>query len=548
MIKSPDDEDLMDVVERVLTADTADLRELALIAKADPRTLYIGTSLDGVDLRGQDLRGMLLTNLDRAKVRTDAATRLDLPEWDLDDDPEGDAQPLPDALVFIPIQRLWGLVERSGLPTSDAAYFGPGDAAQFVAACRTFPGAKLVLIERDRDRGWPWEDAPLPKDVVVLVYDRKLTHLSPREKLGAGSFRDAPRVLIPTLREERPAALAGVARFPTALRDAIIYFSADWDTLYHFARKMRRTAFLRAAGTPTSPDAWIQMYSWAVTLGVQAAEGWRMGLPRGRSRLREPEYEEFLFERLRWQEVDLPPKTKFFAAALFAMDERELMREELSYAQGVLNILSAQHWAVKRISRNSPTRVPRLQVQAGKEVIELSVAANPKSVNKGVFTPKELSQVNLQDLPIVVTEMADTATVVARAVQNEELRASVRDLVNLEARDGFVWRLIANISKRMAKTGDFVQRTQFLTILAFHALRSERGSAPPLPLPAMLNDPDFIQSKKLRLVNMEVLRSGHLSFQIVVSETYRHGNNTSHLERDILHFGMLIDETGPMFL
>ncbi|MFG1345481.1 hypothetical protein V5F59_11350 [Xanthobacter autotrophicus DSM 431] len=67
--------DWFKAIERVLRASTGDLRELAQIAGADPKTLYVGTSLDGVDLRGQDLRGMILTN--REGAITDEATLLD---------------------------------------------------------------------------------------------------------------------------------------------------------------------------------------------------------------------------------------------------------------------------------------------------------------------------------------------------------------------------------------------------------------------------------------------------------------------------------------
>ena len=57
-------------VEDVLKADTGDLRQLAVLAGGDPATFYLGTPMDGADLRGQDLRGMLFTGLDPAKSAT----------------------------------------------------------------------------------------------------------------------------------------------------------------------------------------------------------------------------------------------------------------------------------------------------------------------------------------------------------------------------------------------------------------------------------------------------------------------------------------------
>ena len=61
--------DFLSGLNAIFEADTGDLRQLALLAGEDPRTLYIGTSLDGADLRG-----MILTGLDTRKVRHDSKT------------------------------------------------------------------------------------------------------------------------------------------------------------------------------------------------------------------------------------------------------------------------------------------------------------------------------------------------------------------------------------------------------------------------------------------------------------------------------------------
>ncbi|WP_421736799.1 hypothetical protein [Caulobacter sp.] len=72
-----DGEDWTLVVERVLVAQTADLRELALLANADPETFYLGTRLDGVDICGQDLRGMHFSDLRLSHVKHDEGTLID---------------------------------------------------------------------------------------------------------------------------------------------------------------------------------------------------------------------------------------------------------------------------------------------------------------------------------------------------------------------------------------------------------------------------------------------------------------------------------------
>jgi signal transduction histidine kinase len=48
----------LETVVTLLTANTADLRELALIAGGDPATFYLGVDVSKIDFSGQDIRGM----------------------------------------------------------------------------------------------------------------------------------------------------------------------------------------------------------------------------------------------------------------------------------------------------------------------------------------------------------------------------------------------------------------------------------------------------------------------------------------------------------
>lgn len=50
--------EMMGKIHAVLEADTENLRELCQVVGDDPRTFFIDSDLDGVDVRGQDLRGM----------------------------------------------------------------------------------------------------------------------------------------------------------------------------------------------------------------------------------------------------------------------------------------------------------------------------------------------------------------------------------------------------------------------------------------------------------------------------------------------------------
>lgn len=66
-------DDLDDVLFRLLTANTGNLRELAEIAGERPESFYLGTNLTGVDITGQDLRGMALPGLHIARENNSAS-------------------------------------------------------------------------------------------------------------------------------------------------------------------------------------------------------------------------------------------------------------------------------------------------------------------------------------------------------------------------------------------------------------------------------------------------------------------------------------------
>ena len=67
----------LDKLLDIFSADSAELRSLAIVAGGDPETFYIGTDMRGADLRGQDLRGMKFTHLDLASVLIDQDTKLE---------------------------------------------------------------------------------------------------------------------------------------------------------------------------------------------------------------------------------------------------------------------------------------------------------------------------------------------------------------------------------------------------------------------------------------------------------------------------------------
>lgn len=79
----------LDKVIKLLTAKTHNLRELASLADADPKTFYRDVDMSGVDVRGQDLRGMEFNSNFYSEAIWDETTVFDTDfDDDLDDDIE----------------------------------------------------------------------------------------------------------------------------------------------------------------------------------------------------------------------------------------------------------------------------------------------------------------------------------------------------------------------------------------------------------------------------------------------------------------------------
>lgn len=64
------------IAEIVLSEDN-DLRKLAEIAEADPKTFFRGSNMNGVDLRGTDLRGFDLTGVSAENCFVNLETKID---------------------------------------------------------------------------------------------------------------------------------------------------------------------------------------------------------------------------------------------------------------------------------------------------------------------------------------------------------------------------------------------------------------------------------------------------------------------------------------
>jgi hypothetical protein len=68
----------LDIVVALLRADTSDLRELARIAGADPKTFYRGVDINALDLDGQNLDGIELSTPSPSPTRAGTQFELEL--------------------------------------------------------------------------------------------------------------------------------------------------------------------------------------------------------------------------------------------------------------------------------------------------------------------------------------------------------------------------------------------------------------------------------------------------------------------------------------
>lgn len=93
----------LDRVQDIYSADTPNLRELALSAGGDPANFYLGTDLRGADIRGQDLRGMQFSRISLRDLQWDYKTKLDIFDTDRD------AEALRNEKVIRQVYRINGM-------------------------------------------------------------------------------------------------------------------------------------------------------------------------------------------------------------------------------------------------------------------------------------------------------------------------------------------------------------------------------------------------------------------------------------------------------
>ncbi|KQZ33803.1 hypothetical protein [Caulobacter sp. Root1472] len=525
------DDDWTAAIEAVLTADTADLRTLAKIANADPRTFYIGTPLDGTDLRGQDLRGMLLPNLDRDRVRTDAATKLDPIETEIDPDDEA---LMRRARVLVG-PRLWAGVLRSKGKGMGAALFAPNEMDHFLAVAREFAGPKLVVVSIGDVEFIDHLAGGLPHDILILVYDRDGGPRPMEAWVGGHKLRSFATILVPFPQDERAfGGGAGAAMsLPTVLSDAIEFCSLHWREVSNYARERRRLVFLRARASRHLPSysIWGHLFSRAATLGLSSADGLRSdgGFSTDRAR----ETARLLFPRVRTLSAGgVVLGSRFGMAAVFDPTTVQDAPEMEHYLETSITWLSNLGWYITKSRRSEAETERRMAGGRGRyiwgvdtaltlsnrnddQVLHLDVESPTADVRAGRYLSVQDARLDhVQRL--VLTEQADAVAVVQRLAEHHELCVSVRDLAAMDESAGAsLWLLIAAQALRLGSSRNVTARTAYLAILTLEGLRHPHAPAS-RSLEDRLHSPEFTDHFRIQVIGI-AKGPGGVAFDLVMA-------------------------------
>lgn len=417
------DNDWRKAIARILNANTGDLRALAALAGADPRTLYIGTRLDGVDVRGQDLRGMNLEGVDRSKIRYDEETRFDYPsealpliylsEFDVD---PSSLQRLSQWTPFIIAER-----EAGAFISAAATHAGP----VFIIAWG-LPSRKVVETAQALSAAGA--------EYLLVIIDDARSLRKRAELLGALLPLREPSLSVPS-----SGAFLGVRNnvITPESRDAMSVVADHWadrETLFNGEDSW----FVRARGLGHEPqvDAAAQIFDRLAGFSLSAKET-VLVIPKRASDKKDKQLIEFPALRLLDGKFILPGSTRAsrddFHLAAFGKFVHQ--RDRSQYIISTMNTLSA-----RRPGRKDSLDVAPFIVGSRSQRLKIEYVRDPNfSSRKALYADPDfdLSQIG----SVVLSESAGIGTVVDRLVSSRELWVTSRDLLALPA-DGMSVRLI----------------------------------------------------------------------------------------------------------
>jgi len=466
-------------VAKVLRAETDNLRELARIGGVDPRTAYVGTCLDGADLRGQDLRGMVFTDLDLTQVQHDARTMID------PDQVVVDAPILSPSILIATTLLEPGVVARA-LSGLDPELFGPKDISRFRKQMDLGRPAIVLAIEDDMHVAdaflGKFKSAEIPA-VIVVQGRRPLRWFDMWRSIGRS------RRVVFTLDQ---AVGSNFSRLGLAsdTRHVINLLTQHWSTVSRLPP--RQSIYIRARGVGPSPvlDACAQLYDKIWRSDLQRCGRMMVG-PFEAVPTLEWEAVEALLELDHHEVMPLP--TPDVAAFLDASNEIALRpsdRYSSDYSSPPIHALQA----LGQPDRDG--RLPEFEMgtrlkaivegEPGPTLLGGSIALTPTSGPPidyeavGRFTFDKINEV-------VIHPRADVGWILNRMVTASELWVTSRDMLGVEdPRALTIWNLIAIQLRRIVPQGGGRARQAYLGMILRAAIR--RSVRDPSLMESFLDD------------------------------------------------------------
>lgn len=466
-------------VEAVLLADTGDLRKLAEIGGEDPRTLYIGTSMDGVDLRGQDLRGMAFTRLDPAKVRIDADTRLDPapgsePET-LIPDPEDDLTDTDGMVLFMEHRLIPEFLRSAPRRAPNLAIYGPGEVEAFNHDALRYAGPKFVVFDVRRRAFLERFVGRVPEGVVILLARRTPGFEVAELDRDTAAAARSPIVVI-------QASSSGTPVYRTAtvavVKDAISVLATNWEVLEKVLRRQRVSVFLRSRGQAPEvlADAWSQMFERTQRMELRGYAGTRLVSAQSVTYAdRALDISDALFSGLRPLTIDRRSGPKTVDAAILVDTSRPPNLDyEDTFEGGVERLLSIRRWSMDEFKKPDWPNATEFHLVGRTRSFTMHVVSSATPLLPEIYPSEHLRDLYLNGIStLVVSNDVNESQVVTHLIEKGEFWVNVRDICTFSPDDDTIWSLLQRQLRRLARVPSGPARSQYLSLFLRAALQSE---------------------------------------------------------------------------
>jgi hypothetical protein len=492
-------------VAKILRAETDDLRELARIGGADPRTAYIGTRLDGVDLRGQDLRGMLFTDLDLSRVQHDADTRIDPDQID---------QPPDTRPVLLLAARRWSpIAVAEQLRISHLRILDESQIAEFKLAHAAGANCLILGHEQESD-GIAFVLLQLEggeNRAPLIIQGREA---GPAVSRWMNSLQHSPIVFCNDSAMPRTPIARGLAADTLSLVRVIL---DNPDRLFTTLPKL--SAYWRATGRGPMPllDSVAQLFDKIWRSGLQ---NHRVGLSAFFDHARE--------EIMAIQSLLDPYSMNHISTSRGTMHcflDMALMRSEpFEYAKSIIST-----W--KRLDRFDTAGLDPFEGGRRSALTVRESFSNPYKLISLKYI-RSLGRFRFSDVSeITISPYADLQTVVKGLLYDGGLWVNAQDIISTGGDDFItVWGLVAGQMRRFARSQSGPYRQAYLELI----LRAGARLADMKPLLHLL-DSDVL----IRLESFEA-DVGACRFKATVSPELGSGRMLPSLAVDVE-----IDRSGP---